>query len=117
MACGAGAAEPEPAFTQRGPALSVGGALVAELAGRERSAGWALTVRQEVHPDEFYQLRTLLDWLGRCSVNAQAAGIEFFVGHRRFCESIEIAPLVLLNGRIRVPEDIESHTPHWEDEG
>jgi hypothetical protein len=23
--------------------------------------------------------------------------------------------LVLLNGRIRVPEDIGSHTPHWEE--
>ncbi|MGP3916698.1 hypothetical protein [Nonomuraea sp. 10N515B] len=30
-------------------------------------------------------------------------------------ESAAIAPLALLNGRIRVPEDIESHAPHWED--
>ncbi|MEU7853888.1 hypothetical protein [Nonomuraea sp. NPDC049141] len=110
-------AEPEPAFTQRGAALLVGGVLVAELAGRERSDGWALTVRQEVHPDAFYQLRTLLEWLGRCSANAQTDGSEFFVGYLRFCESVEIEPLVLSNGRIHLPEAIESHTPHWAAEG
>ncbi|MFD1546674.1 hypothetical protein [Nonomuraea guangzhouensis] len=109
-------AEAEPAFTRRGAAHWVGGALVAELAERERADGWALTVRQEVHPDEFYLLRTLLDWLGRCSVNARAGGAEFFVGYLRFCESVEIEPLVLSNGRIRLPEPIESHTPHWEAE-
>lgn len=92
----------------------MGGALVAELVSREQSDGWALTVRQGVHPDAFYQLRTLLEWLGRRSVNTQAGGIEFFVGYMRFNESAEIAPLVLLNGRIRVPADIESHTPHWQ---
>lgn len=107
-------AEPEPAFPQRGAAWNVGGALVAELVRREESDGWSLTVRQEFHPDDFYQLRTLLDWLGRCSVNAQISDIAFFVGYMRFYENAEIAPLVLLNGRIRVPEDIESHTPHWQ---
>ncbi|WP_336216892.1 hypothetical protein [Nonomuraea sp. LPB2021202275-12-8] len=109
-------AEAEPLFAQRGAARRVGGALVAELVAREQSGDeWALTVRQEFHPDDFYQLRTLLDWLGRHSADAHASGIESFVGYMRFYESTEIAPLVLLNGRIRVPEDIESHTPHWED--
>ncbi|MEU3165371.1 hypothetical protein [Streptosporangium sp. NPDC006930] len=108
-------ADVEPVFAQRGAAWRVGGALVAELVARERSDGWALTVRQELHPDDFYRLRTLLDWLGRCSVGAPADGVESFVGYLRFHESIEIAPLVLVDGRIRMPEDIESHTPHWED--
>ncbi|GAA4205322.1 hypothetical protein GCM10022252_65720 [Streptosporangium oxazolinicum] len=108
-------AEAEPVFAQRGAARWVGGALVAELVARERSDGWALTVRQELHPDDFYRLRTLLDWLGRCSVGAHAGGVESFVGYLRFHESAEIASLILVNGRIRVPEDIESHTPHWED--
>ncbi|MER5627060.1 hypothetical protein ABT061_39150 [Streptosporangium sp. NPDC002544] len=107
-------AEAEPVFAQRGAAWRVGGALAAELVARERSDGWALTVRQELHPGDFYRLRTLLDWLGRCSVDAHAGGVESFVGYLRFHESIEITSLVLLNGRIRVPEDIESHTPHWE---
>ncbi|WP_436758225.1 hypothetical protein [Streptosporangium sp. V21-05] len=108
-------AEVEPVFARRGAAWRVGGALVAELAARERSDGWALTVRQEFHPDDFYRLRTLLDWLGRYSLDAHTDGVESFVGYLRFHESTEIAPLVLLNGRIRVPEDIESHTPHWRD--
>ncbi|WP_433362562.1 hypothetical protein [Streptosporangium sp. CA-115845] len=108
-------AEAEPVFARRGAAWRVGGALVAELVARERSDGWALTVRQELHPGDFYRLRTLLDWLGRCSVGANAGGVESFVGYLRFHESAEIAPLVLVDGRIRVPEDIESHTPHWED--
>jgi hypothetical protein len=108
-------AEPEPAFAQRGAAWRVGGALVAELVRREESDAWALTVRQEFPPDDFYQLRTLLDWLGRSSANAHASGIEIFVGYMRFCESTDIEPLILLNGRIRLPEDIESHTPHWQD--
>ncbi|MFB9681022.1 hypothetical protein [Streptosporangium vulgare] len=95
--------------------LAGGGPLVAELVARERPDGWALTVRQELHPDDFYRLRTLLDWLGRCSAGAHAGGVESFVGYLRLHESAEIAPLVLVNGRIRVPEDIESHTPHWED--
>ncbi|MFI7533256.1 hypothetical protein [Streptosporangium sp. NPDC049376] len=110
-------AEAEPVFAQRGAARRVGGALVAELVARERSDGWALTVRQELHPDDFYRLRTLLDWLGRCSVDAHAGGAGFFVGYLRFHESVEIAPLVLSNGRIHVPEDIETHTPYWEDTG
>jgi hypothetical protein len=108
-------AEPEPVLAQRGTARKVGGAAVAELVSREQQDGWSLTVRQELHPDAFYQLRALLAWLGRSSVNAQTSSIEFFVGYLRFHESIEIAPLILLNGQIRLPKDIESHTPHWQD--
>jgi hypothetical protein len=45
----------------RGPAERIGGTLVGDLA---RSAqGWALTARQEVHPDEFEQLHGLVEWL------------------------------------------------------
>ncbi|MEV1239610.1 hypothetical protein ACIBO2_38605 [Nonomuraea sp. NPDC050022] len=106
--------DPEPVFARRFPAMRVGGVLVAELVERKQAEGWALTVRQELHPNEFYQVRALLEWLGPCSVNAQAAGIEFFVGYIRFSTSVQVTPLILLNGRIGLPEDIESHTPHWE---
>jgi hypothetical protein len=107
-------ATPEPVFAQRGAALRTGGALVAELVGREQADGWALTVRQELHPDDFYQLRTLLAWLGARSVGARADGIELFVGYLRFHESVEMSPLLLLNGQIRVPSDIKEHTPDWQ---
>jgi hypothetical protein len=104
---------PSPAFAQRGAAIRVGGALSAELVEREDPGGWALTVRQELHPDDFYRLRTLLDWLGPRAVHAQDAGIEFVVGHLRFEESVHSEPFLLVNGRMRLPEDIESHTQHW----
>jgi hypothetical protein len=71
-------------------------------------------VRQELHPDDFYRLRTLLDWLGPRAARAQDSGIEFVVGHLRFEESADSEPFLLVNGRIRLPEDIESHTPHWQ---
>jgi hypothetical protein len=106
-------ATPEPVFARRGAARRMGGALVADLVGREQADGWALTVRQEVHPDDFYQLRTLLGWLGPRSVGAQTSGVEFFVGYLRFLESVELAPLVLLNGQIRLPSDIKDHTSDW----
>jgi hypothetical protein len=103
-------AEPEPAFAQRGAASIAGGALVADLVRREQPDGWSLTVRQELHPDVFYPLRTLLDWLGRNTANGRNA----FIGYLRHHESLDIEPLVLLDGQIRVPEDLEAHTPDWE---
>lgn len=106
--------EPAPAFARRGGAGKVGGALVAELVAREQPDGWSLTVRQEAHPDEFYQLRTLLDWLGRNSLDAAAGGIPFFVGYLRCYESTEVEPLILSDGRIRLPEEVEAHTPDWQ---
>jgi hypothetical protein len=111
--------EPRPAFAQRGAAIRVGGALVAELVARNDPEGWALTVRQELHPDDFYRLRTLLDWLGPHSVHAgtggaETGGIAFVVGHLRFEENHDSEPFLLVNGQIRVPGGIDSHTPLWQ---
>ena len=111
--------EPAPVFDLRGAGWKVEGALVSELVRRELPDGraldgWALTVRGEFHPDEFYQLRALLDWLGPHSVNANVTDIPHFVGYMRFYESVEIEPLILLNGRIGLPEAIVSSTPHWQ---
>jgi hypothetical protein len=106
--------EPAPAFDGRGAGSQIAGARVAELVRREDPDGWSLTVRQEFHPDWFYQLRSLLDWLGPHSVNANVSDIPFFVGYMRYCDSTEIEPLVLLNGRIGLPESIESGTPLWQ---
>ncbi|MGR6916431.1 hypothetical protein ACU635_19490 [[Actinomadura] parvosata] len=101
--------DPEPLFARRGPAWQVGGALVAELVRREPPAGWALTVRHTVHPDQFYWVRTLLGWLGRHS-----AGPGPFVGYLRFSESTRIDPLLVADGRIRMPADVVAHTPYWQ---
>ena len=94
-------AEPEPLFAQQGPARHIGGALVAVLAARD--TGWSLTVRQELHPDEFSSLRAILDWLGRHSAHGPDG--EHYLGHLRFHESTEPAPLVLSNGTVALPED------------
>lgn len=42
-------------------ALKVGGALTAVLLWR--AEGWALTARQEIHPDDFDGVGELLTWL------------------------------------------------------
>ncbi|MFJ4623951.1 hypothetical protein [Streptomyces sp. NPDC088812] len=61
-----------PLFSDRGPAHRIGGTLVGELARGAR--GWALTVRQEVHPDEFDQLRVLVTWLAARTSTAGTIG-------------------------------------------
>ena len=99
-------ADPEPLFAERGAARHVGGVLVSELAGGPD--GWSLTVRQEIHPDSFYQLRTLLAWLGGRARRATA-----FAGYLRFHEEIEVSPLVVADGEIAVPDDVAAHTPGW----
>lgn len=50
-----------PLLAARGPAARIGGTLVGDLARGVR--GWAFTVRQEVHPDEFDRLRELVEWI------------------------------------------------------
>ncbi|WP_344014303.1 hypothetical protein [Streptomyces thermospinosisporus] len=59
---GDGYAYEYPLLAGRGPAWRIGGVLLGELCAHER--GWALTVRQEAHPDEFDGLRRLVLWLG-----------------------------------------------------
>ncbi|MFC0499437.1 hypothetical protein ACFFKE_32800 [Streptomyces mutabilis] len=50
--------------------------------------GWSLTARQEVHPDEFDDLRRLVEWLGARTTSRGA------IGYLRFSEST--APDVLI---------------------
>ncbi len=102
-------AEPAPAFAAKGPAARVGGALVAALVPRERPDGWALTLRQELHPDQFYQVRTMLGRLGRWAAH------DGFAGYLRFYENTDVTPLMVHNGQIGLPDDIVEHTPMWQD--
>ncbi|MFF7725803.1 hypothetical protein [Streptomyces sp. NPDC008001] len=67
-----------PLLSARGPAQRIGGTLIGDLA---RSAqGWALTVRQEVHPDEFDELRELVQWLAARTTTSGT------IGYLRFLE-------------------------------
>ncbi|MGV4891379.1 hypothetical protein ACSR0Z_33305 [Streptomyces viridosporus] len=68
-----------PLWGDRGPALRIGGVLVGEL--RSDGSGWALTVRQEAHPDEFDDLRRMVLWLG---ARTTTVGI---IGYLRFHEA------------------------------
>ncbi|MFI6944201.1 hypothetical protein ACIBI4_33520 [Streptomyces sp. NPDC050418] len=51
-----------PLFSERGPASRIGGILTGDL--QQSPRGWSLTVRQEIHPDGFSPLDSLLTWLG-----------------------------------------------------
>ncbi|MEU6184017.1 hypothetical protein [Streptomyces coeruleorubidus] len=77
-----GEQSPEPAayplLSARGPAERIGGTLVGDLARGARC--WALTARQEVHPDEFDQLRELVEWI---AARTSTCGT---IGYLRFLE-------------------------------
>ncbi|MBZ9639068.1 hypothetical protein [Streptomyces sp. PSKA30] len=68
-----------PLLGGRGPARRIGGVLLGELCAHDR--GWALTVRQETHPDEFDDLRRLVLWLGARTTTVGA------IGYLRFYEA------------------------------
>lgn len=102
-------ADPEPLFAATGPAHRIGGARVALLVERD-GGGWALTVRQDLHPDQFYALRSIIDRLGPHAVH------EGFAGHLRFYESDAVAPLIVHDGRITPPDAVVDHTPLWSDQ-
>ncbi|MEV5470554.1 hypothetical protein AB0N37_33930 [Streptomyces griseoincarnatus] len=82
-----------PLWGDRGPALRIGGALVGELCSD--GPQWALTVRQEAHPDEFDDLRRMVLWLGARTTT------EGTVGYLRFHESHVPDVLVAEAGAVR----------------
>jgi hypothetical protein len=101
-----------PLFAQRGAAYRIGGALVGELCAGSR--GWALTVRQEVHPEQFDALRRLMEWIG---ARTTSVGV---VGHLRFLED-DVPELLLAQGgtvrrmtlRAQGPADSEAIPDPW----
>ncbi|MFC7012332.1 hypothetical protein ACFQMH_11550 [Streptomyces viridiviolaceus] len=69
-----------PLWDARGPARRIGGVLVGEL--HSDHGGWALTVRQEAHPDEFDDLRRMVLWLGARTTSWGAIGyLRFYESH------------------------------------
>ncbi|MGW0842231.1 hypothetical protein ACWD26_19045 [Streptomyces sp. NPDC002787] len=82
-----------PLMAERGPAWRIGGVLVGELDRDER--GWALTVRQEVHPDDFSALRWLVRWLGE---RTSTVGV---IGYLRFYEALVPDVLVARDATVR----------------
>ncbi|GAA1576799.1 GNAT family N-acetyltransferase [Streptomyces globosus] len=95
-----------PLLGGSGPARSSGGALVSVLVRRDGpgSGGWALTSRQELHPDEFDDVGVLLSRLAARAVDRhrQADG-AVALGWTRFHESDRPEPLVVRNGTVAWP--------------
>jgi hypothetical protein len=89
--------DPEPLFAHHGAAWKLPGATVAELTDRDGKPGWALTVRQEVHPEDFAAVRALLSRVAR---HAEGVG---FAGFVRGYEDDAVQPLLLAGGRLELP--------------
>ncbi|GAA3504726.1 hypothetical protein GCM10019016_118390 [Streptomyces prasinosporus] len=69
-----------PLWDGRGPARRIGGLQVAEL--RPVHGEWSLTVRQEVHPDGFHDLRRIVQWLGERTTTPGTVGyLRFYESH------------------------------------
>ncbi|MDL4819053.1 hypothetical protein [Actinomadura opuntiae] len=82
---------PEAQLAQRGPAWRIGGALFSALERRE-NGGWALTARQELHPDYYDHVDPLLEWLGARADYEHTA----YVGYERWYEDTEIERLLVI---------------------
>ncbi|GAA2121873.1 hypothetical protein [Actinomadura napierensis] len=94
---------PEPQLAQRGPGWKIGGALFAALEPRE-NGGWALTARQELHPDYYDHVDPLLEWLGARADHdhvdpdgtTRSGGDGDFVGYERWYEDATIERLLVI---------------------
>ncbi|MFI2368542.1 hypothetical protein [Streptomyces sp. NPDC018833] len=76
----AGHAASYPLLSSRGPASRVGGTLVGALC--RRPEGWALTARQELHPDEFDDFEQFLKWLvARTTTIGTIGYLRFYESH------------------------------------
>ncbi|MFI5642960.1 hypothetical protein ACIA8H_36995 [Streptomyces goshikiensis] len=97
---------PEPLLGDHGEAFNVDGALVSVLLRRERTrfGAWALTSRQEIHPDQFDLMGVLLGWLatkaGDCHRRSDGS---VDLGWIRFYESRQAEPLVVRDGVVVWP--------------
>ncbi|MBD2892068.1 hypothetical protein amrb99_09780 [Actinomadura sp. RB99] len=94
---------PEPQLAQRGAGWKIGGALFAALEPRE-NGGWALTARQELHPDYYDHVDPLLEWLGTRADHPyvgedgtdKRGGCGDFVGYERWYEDSTIERLLVI---------------------
>ncbi|MEV7232155.1 hypothetical protein AB0M79_34895 [Polymorphospora sp. NPDC051019] len=108
-----GGEESRPVLAGRGAAWKTGGALVSELVRRGNPAGWAITSRQELHPDEFDEVLALLSWLAdRADYpyrdhdgTVRSGGCGNVVGYLRFYEDVDPTVLTIRGGIISWPSE------------
>ncbi|GAA3147981.1 hypothetical protein ACFQ0X_05970 [Streptomyces rectiviolaceus] len=93
---------PVPLLGCHDTALKVGGALTSVLL--RRKVGWALTARQEIHPDDFDRVGELLTWLAAkaCGHHERFDG-SVRVGWFRFYEEEQLHPLAVRDGGVEWP--------------
>ncbi|RST15001.1 hypothetical protein E2C00_17555 [Streptomyces sp. WAC05374] len=97
---------PQPLLAAYGEASKVGGALVSVLLRREdtRRDAWALTSRQEIHPDAFERTGELLTWLATKAGHAhRCSDGSVSLGWTRFYENLRPDPLLVRNGMVTWP--------------
>lgn len=97
---------PVPLLGRHGEAWKVDGALVSVLLCPEegRHGSWALTVRQEIHPDEFESTGELLRWLAtKADDRHRSSTGEVRLGWTRFYESHQYEPLVVRDDEVVWP--------------
>ncbi|MFE3944439.1 hypothetical protein ACFXPV_21545 [Streptomyces sp. NPDC059118] len=100
--------DPRPLPAGRGAAWRVGGVLCSALADRAHlpRRGWALTSRQEIHPDEFGQVGELLRWLAaRAHGTHTSAEGAVSLGCLRSYEDLVPEALQVVNARVVWPTD------------
>ncbi|MFI6089562.1 hypothetical protein [Streptomyces sp. NPDC051218] len=85
--------EEYPLLSSTGSASRIGGALVGEL--QRGPCGWALAVRQEIHPDQFGELHSLLMWLAARTTTIGT------IGYLRFLEADIPDVLIADSGTVR----------------
>lgn len=87
-----------------GIALRIGGESATGLAPIA-GGGWALTVRRELHPDQFDEVGELLVWLAARVEDAHTGPDGSVVlGRLRFIEDTEARPLAFRDGRVQWPD-------------
>jgi hypothetical protein len=98
--------EPYPLLAGAGAASRVGGALCSVLAVRTepQGKGWALTSRQELHPDEFERVGELLRRLAARAHAAHRIGDDTVrIGYLRFHEDLVPTVLQVKDGQVDWP--------------
>lgn len=97
---------PAPLLGRHDAAVHVGGALVSALVRPRQpwNGPWALTVRQEIHPDDFDLLSELLAWLATKADDRHTPSTGTVrLGWTRFHESDRFERLELKDGEVAWP--------------
>ncbi|BFO14819.1 hypothetical protein SHKM778_12070 [Streptomyces sp. KM77-8] len=98
--------DPYPLLGNSGEASKADGALASILLRRQKTSfgTWALTSRQEIHPDEFERVGELLSWLAtKAGDSHRRHDGSVHLGWTRLCEEHQPELLVVRDGVVIWP--------------